>query len=82
MSDIKVVSINSVEQQQARTKADLLEVLDEMREQIESGDIVEFVAVSMCEDGEPQIHAKVIDLPTAVGLFEIGKHMIIQQEAY
>ena len=53
-----------------------------MRDQIESGDIVEFVAVSICEDGEPQIHAKVVDLPTAVGLFEIGKHMIIQQEAY
>jgi hypothetical protein len=82
MTDMKVVSINPKEQEQAKLKADLLEVLDEMREQIESGDIVEFVAVSMCEDGEPQIHSLVADLPTAVGLFELGKHMIIQQEAY
>ena len=82
MTDIKVVSINPKEQELAKIKADLLEVLNEMRDQIESGDIVEFVAVSMCEDGEPQIHSLVADLPTAVGLFEIGKHMIIQQEAY
>jgi hypothetical protein len=79
---MKIVSIDPKEMEKQKVKADLLEVLDEMREQIESGDIVEFVAVSMCEDGEPQIHAKVQDLPTAVGLFEIGKHMIIQQEAY
>lgn len=82
MKDIKVVSINPQEREQAKIKADLLEVLNEIRNQIESGDIVEFVAVSICGDGEPQIHAKVVDLPTAVGLFEIGKHMIIQQEAY
>jgi len=79
---MNVVSIDPVETQKRKNKADLLEVLDEMRDQIESGDIVEFVAVSMCEDGEPQIHSMVGDLPTAVGLFEIGKHMIIQQEAY
>lgn len=79
---MNVISIDPVEKQKRKNKADLLEVFDEMRNQIESGDIVEFVAVSMCEDGEPQIHSMVSDLPTAVGLFEIGKHMIIQQEAY
>jgi hypothetical protein len=79
---MNVVSINSREKEKQKIKADLLEVLDEIREQVESGDIVEFVAVSMCEDGEPQIHSMVSDLPTAVGLYEIGKHMIIQQEAY
>ena len=79
---MKIVSINPVEQERERIKADLLEVLDEMREQIESGDIVQFVATSLLEDGETQIHSMVSDLPTAVGLYEIGKHMIIQQEAY
>lgn len=79
---MNVVSIDPVETQKRKNKADLLEVLDEMRDQIESGSIVEFVAVSMCEDGEPQLHSMVGDLPTAVGLFEIGKHMIIQQEVY
>lgn len=79
---MKVVSIDPKENEKQKIKADLLEVLDEMREQVESGDIVEFVAVSITEDGEPQIHSMVSDLPTAVGLYEIGKHMIIQQEAY
>jgi len=79
---MKVVSINSKEKEKQKNKADLLEVLNEMREQIEAGEIVEFVAVSVLEDGEPQIHSLVRDLPTAVGLYEIGKHMIIQREAF
>ncbi len=79
---MKIVSIDPRESEKQKIKADLLEVLNEIREQIESGDIVEFVAVSMCEDGEPQIHSMVSDLTTAVGMYEIGKHMIIQQEAY
>lgn len=78
----KIVTIAPNEAERKRIKADLLEVLDEMREQIESGDIVEFVATSICANGETQIHSMVGDLPTAVGLYEIGKHMIIQQEAY
>jgi hypothetical protein len=78
----KIVSIDPAGDERERIKADLLEVLDEMREQIESGDIVQFVAASMLDDGETQIHSMVSDLPTAVGLYEIGKHMIIQQEAY
>jgi len=78
----KIVSIDPAGDERERIRADLLEVLNEMREQIESGDIVQFVATSMLEDGETQIHSMVSDLPTAVGLYEIGKHMIIQQEAY
>jgi hypothetical protein len=79
---MKVVSIDPKEKEKQRLKADLLEVLNEMREQIEEGNIVEFVAVSITQDGDPQIHTMVENLPTAVGLFEIGKHMIIQQEAF
>jgi hypothetical protein len=79
---MNVISIDPVEKEKRKHKAELLEVLNEMRDQIEQGNIVEFVAVSMCEDNEPQIHSLVRDLPTAVGLFELGKHMIIQQEAY
>jgi len=78
----KIVTIVPNEVERERVKADLLEVLEEMREQIESGDIVQFVATSLLEDGGTQIHSMVSDLTTAVGLYEIGKHMIIQQEAY
>ena len=77
---MKVISIDPVEIEKRRHRAELLEVLDEMRKQVEQGNIIEFVAVSICDDGEPQIHSLVRDLPTAVGLFELGKHMIIQQD--
>lgn len=79
---MKVVSIDPTEHESAKRKQDLLEVLNEMRTQVEAGEIVEFVATSIDKDGETQIHASVSDLPSAVGLYEIGKHMIIQQEAY
>ena len=54
---MKVISIDPNENAKQRHKADLLEVLNEMRDQIESGEIVSFVAASVCDDGECQIHA-------------------------
>jgi len=79
---MNVISIDPKEKEKRKQKADLLDVLNEMRNQIEQGNIVEFVAVSTCEDGEQQIHTMVKDFPTAVGLFEIGKHIVINQEDY
>jgi hypothetical protein len=46
------------------------------------GDIKEFVASSMDSDGICQIHVAAMDLPGSVGLFEIGKHLLIQQESF
>jgi hypothetical protein len=78
----KVVEFNGKAKAAEQNKRNLLEVLDEMRRQVEEGTIVEFVATSLMDDGECQIHTLVSDLPGGVGLYEIGKHMIIQQEAY
>lgn len=78
----KIVSIDPASRAREQRKADLLEVLDEIRRQIEEEEITEFVAVSIDEDGNPQIHSMISDLISAVGLFEMGKHMIIQREAY
>jgi hypothetical protein len=55
--------------------------LKKMRKQVEEGRIKEFVACSSDQDGDIQIHASVLDLPGGVGLFEIGKHMLIQHDA-
>jgi len=79
---MKVVPLDPIAKEKEKIKADLLEVLDEIRRQVEEGDIVEIVAVSLDPNGDAQIHAKTSDLITAVGLFEMGKHMIIQREAY
>lgn len=78
----KVVELDPKKKAVDKNKRNLLEVLDEMRRQVEDGTIVEFVATSLMDDGECQIHTLVSDLPGAIGLYEMGKHMIIQREAY
>ena len=54
-------------------------VLDEMRAQVESGEIQEFVATSLNADGETQIHVSCLDFPAGVGLYEVGKMMFVHQ---
>jgi len=75
---MKVVSIS--DKSKEKKKADLLEILDHLRAQVEDGTITEFVAASIDEDGDVQIHAACADFPGAVGLFEIGKHILITQD--
>ena len=77
---MNVISIDS--KQEKKRKDDLLEVIDEMRRQVEAGTLIEFVAASLDEDGVAQIHICAMDMPGAVGLYEIGKHVIIAQETY
>ncbi len=80
---MEVVSISSrsprvlMEEEQ---KKDMLEVLDHMRSAIEKGDIKEFVACSIDEDGVAQVHVAAMDMPGAVGLYEIGKHLLINDQ--
>lgn len=76
---MKVISIN--DKSDAKRKNDLLETIDHIRKQIETGEIEEFIATSVGKDGDVQIHACVNDFMGAVGLFEIGKHILISQEA-
>jgi len=61
-------------------KQELLEVINEIKSQIENGEIKELVACSMDRDGVAQIHASCLDLPGGVGLFEIGKVMMINSQ--
>jgi hypothetical protein len=61
-------------------KAELLSVLEEIKNRIESGEIKEFVACSMDQEGTANIHVSALDLPGSIGLFEIGKHILIQTE--
>jgi hypothetical protein len=81
---MEVISINSKRkediQQQEQKKA-MLDVIDFIKSQIESNSIKEFVACSIDDGGEVQIHVAAMDLPGSVGLFEIGKHILISGEA-
>ena len=72
-------NVISISQKREDTKkADLLEVLEEMRLRVESGEMTEFVAASLDDSGDVQIHANVRDIAGGVGLFEIGKKIFIE----
>jgi hypothetical protein len=63
-----------------RRKENMLDVIDNVRKLIESGSIEEFVMTSIDKDGEVQIHVSADDLVGGVGLFEIGKNILITQQ--
>ena len=77
---MNVVSIDTKTKKEEEQKQALLEVVEEMRRQIEAGQIKEFVACSIDVDSDCQIHVCSLDLPGSIGLFEIGKHLLIQAE--
>jgi len=83
---MKVVSINDARTKneevidfQEKRKKDLLDILNEMKTRIESGEIQEFVATSLDDNGEAQIHCFVGDVAAGVGLYEIGKNILMNQ---
>lgn len=78
---MNIVTLDPKTSKEEQRKQDLLEVLDEMRKQVKAGKIREFVACSIDVDSECQIHVSAQDLPGAIGLFEIGKHLLVQSEA-
>ena len=67
--------------EEERRKLELLEVIEFIKKEVQEGNIKEFVACSMDESGTCQIHVAALDLPGSVGLFEIGKHLLISAEA-
>ncbi len=82
---MEVVSINAKRKEQIQEeeqKKAMLEVLDFIRKEVENGGIKEFVASSIDNDGVCQIHVAAMDLPGSIGLFEIGKHLLISQESF
>jgi len=76
---MKVVSIDPKIKIDEKRKTEMLEVLDEMKRMVETGEIEEFVACST-GNGECKIHASCLDDVGGVGLFEVGKHLLIQRE--
>ena len=76
-----IISFEPKDKAAENRRDEMLEVINYMKKQIESGQLKEFVAASLDEDGMAQIHVSTLDTPGAVGLFEIGKHILISQDA-
>ncbi len=77
---MNVVALDPKAKKDQERKESMLEVLSVMKKQIEDGEITEFVACSMSDDGEAQVHASCLDLIGGVGLFEVGKHLLIESD--
>lgn len=77
---MNVITLDPQAKESELRKKELLEVVDEIRRQVEEGEIKELVACSMDKHGLAQIHASVLDLPGGVGLFEMGKVMLINSQ--
>ena len=75
-----IISIDPKDKEAKKRKEEMLEVLEYMKKQVEAGAIREFVSCSMDADGLTQIHVSTLDVPGAIGMFEIGKHILISQE--
>jgi hypothetical protein len=76
---MNVVTLDPKMKRDERKEA-LLEILAEIKQQVDDGKIKELVACSLNEDGEAQIHASCLDLVGGVGLFEVGKHLLIESD--
>ena len=87
--NMKIVSINDAPKKSndenevvdfaEKRKQNLLDILEHMKAGIEAGDIHEFTATSLDKNGEAQIHCYVGDVAVGVGLFEIGKNILLTQ---
>jgi len=75
---VNVVTLDPKLKKDEERKGSMLEVLAEIQRQVEQGEIKEFVACSLNEDGDAQVHASCLDLVGGVGLFEVGKHLLIE----
>jgi len=76
---MKVVSINEkdrAEEIKKERKESCLYILEEMKARVESGEIQEFVAASVDDGGEVQIHCAIKDYLAGIGLMDVGKYTL------
>lgn len=77
---MNVVTLDPNTKQKKQRKKEMLEVLEEMRKQIEEDKIEEFVACSHGGEEGVQIHASLADSLGGVGLLEVGKQLLIEYQ--
>lgn len=78
MSDLKVVKFDKIKETD-HFKDEMLRIIDDIRSQIESGLITEFVSTSVTDSGEIQIHTATKDFLGGIGLYDYGKSLFIDE---
>ena len=76
----KVVKIGDFDESERRKQEDRTFVLEQMIEKIQAGDITEFVIAATNPKGDVEISMYTEDILGAIGMFEIGKHILMTGE--
>ena len=75
---MEIIPINKKQEQEHKER--LLETIDAMKDAIENDRIKEFVATVISTEGDVNVYSCTLDVPGAIGLLEIGKTIIINNE--
>lgn len=78
MSNLRVIKFDKSKQVD-HFKEEMINMLTDLLDQVESGEISEFVAASLNTSGEVQVHAVTKDVLSGVGLYEFGKSLFIDE---
>lgn len=76
----KVVKIGDFDESERRKQEDRTFILEQMIEKIQAGEITEFVIAATSKDGNVEISMYTDDILGAIGMFEIGKHILLSGE--
>ena len=75
-----VVKIGDFDDAERRKQEDRIFILEQMIEKVQSGDITEFVMAATNPHGDVEISMYTDDMLGAIGMFEIGKHILMTGE--
>jgi hypothetical protein len=64
-----------------KRKEQLLEVVESMKQMVQEGLVTELVAVSLDESGDLRLHISCTSFVEAIGMFELGKISLLDDEA-
>lgn len=78
----KVVRISDADDTERRKIEDRVFILEQFIEKVEAGEVVEFVISAAGPDGSVEVSMYSQDFLGAVGMFEVGKHIIMGAEMH
>lgn len=78
---MKVVKIGDFNDVERRKQEDRIFILEQMIEKVQAGEIHEFVIAATSNEGDIEVSMYCEDFLGAIGMLEIGKHILVTTEA-
>lgn len=78
----KVVKITDADDAERRKIEDRVFILEQFIEKVQAGEVVEFVIAGTGADGSVEVSMYSQDFLGAVGMFEVGKQIIMTAEMH